>query len=90
LATGWNGLGVVYAQSGREPEAIEAWKRAVELDPSQYDTIYNLGTLLTQLNRFQEALPFLELFVRTAPRDRYAKDIAGVERLIEQLRAAGH
>ena len=73
LARAWNGLGVVYARTGREEEAISAWQRTTEIDPDQFDTLYNLGTLLIRLNRFEEAIPHLEQFVRTAPRDRYGE-----------------
>jgi tetratricopeptide (TPR) repeat protein len=86
LAIAWNGMGVVYAGTGRQGEAVSAWKRTVELDPRQYDTLYNLGTLLTKLNRFDEAIPYLEKFIQLAPRDRYGEDIPKVERLVYQLK----
>jgi len=89
LAFAWNGLGVVYASTGREQDAISAWKRTVELDGRQYDTLYNLGRLLTQMNRFGEAIPYLERFAQGAPQDRYGSDIPKVKRLIAELKARG-
>jgi len=88
LAGGWNGIGVIAANEGHHEDAITAWRRSVELDPRHYDTIYNLGTLLTKQNRFSEAIPYLEMFVETAPQDRYAADIPKIRRLLSQLRTA--
>ena len=87
-AGAWNGLGVIAANEGRHDDATTAWRRSVELDPKQYDTIYNLGTLLTQLDQFSEAIHYLETFVETAPKDRYASDIPKVQRLLSELRNA--
>jgi arylsulfatase A-like enzyme/Flp pilus assembly protein TadD len=89
LPTAWNGLGVVYGSTGREAEAISAWKRSVDLDHRQYDTLYNLGTLLTRLHRFDEAIPYLEQFATTAPPERYGEDILKVKRLVSELKARG-
>jgi hypothetical protein len=44
--------------------------------------------MLTQLNRFDEAIPYLEQFARTAPKGQYGQDIPKVNRLIAQLKAA--
>lgn len=89
LAFAWNGLGVDYASTDRMPEAISAWTKSLELDGRQYDTLYNLGTLLVQLNRFDEGIVYLERFVREAPADRYESDIPRVKRLIAEIRARG-
>jgi hypothetical protein len=35
----------------------------------------------------RDALPYLERFVREAPRDRYAADIAHVESMIRRVRS---
>lgn len=88
LASAWNGLGVVYARTDRPIPAIDAWKHAVELDPRQYDTLFNLGKLLTELKRFDEAVPYLQQFADTAPRDAYRNDIDRVQRLLKELRSA--
>ncbi len=87
LASAWNGLGVVYARTTRPIPAIDAWKHAVELDPRQYDTLYNLGKLLTELKRFDEAVPYLEQFADTAPPESYRSDIARVQGLLRELRS---
>jgi arylsulfatase A-like enzyme/Tfp pilus assembly protein PilF len=74
-----NALGVVAAESGHPDEAIDHWKRAVELNPREWDTVFNLGKLLRQRGREPEARPYLERFVREAPRALYGPDIQKLE-----------
>lgn len=38
-------LGVVYDQLGDTEKAIEAYEKAIELDPDYFDAVYNLGAL---------------------------------------------
>ena len=78
LARAHNSLGVIAAETGNPAEAIERWKRAVELDPHDVDTLFNLGSLLMRGGEPAEARPYLERFVREAPRDLYARDLARV------------
>jgi Tfp pilus assembly protein PilF len=69
------GLGVVALDAGRRDEAIARWRRAVETDRRNFDAMFNLATELVNAGRMAEARPYLELFVRTAPRAFYARDI---------------
>jgi Flp pilus assembly protein TadD len=41
-----NSLGVIAVREGRTEEAIERWRRAVELNPKNYQTLFNLGSML--------------------------------------------
>ena len=77
-----NALGVIAVETGRADEAIEHWKRAVELNPREWDTVFNLAKLLRQRGRMAEAAPYVEQFVRGAPASQYAQDI---RRLRESL-----
>jgi tetratricopeptide (TPR) repeat protein len=43
------------------------------------DTLFNLGSLLRQRSRASEAVPYLERFLREAPKALYSKDIARVQ-----------
>jgi arylsulfatase A-like enzyme/Flp pilus assembly protein TadD len=70
-----NALGVIAAQTGHPEEAIARWKRAVELNAREWDTLFNLGKLLRREGRELEARPYLERFVREAPRAHYAAEI---------------
>ena len=46
VARAHNSLGVIAAREGRMPEAVERWKRAVALNPEDYQTLFNLGSQL--------------------------------------------
>ncbi len=80
LAKAHTTLGVVLAETGRTPEAIDSWKRAVELDGREFDALYNLTVTLTQAGRTDEARAYARQFVATAPPALYQPSI-------EQLRA---
>ena len=70
-----NALGVIAAETGHPEEAIAHWKRAVELNPREWDTLFNLGKLLRRQGRAAEARPYIERFVQTAPPSQYGADI---------------
>jgi tetratricopeptide (TPR) repeat protein len=81
----WKALGAALA--GRDPgAAADAWRRAEVLLPKDYDLLFNLGIILASSGRSAEALPYLDRFVREAPRDRYAADIASVRAVIAKGR----
>ena len=71
-----------WRSSRRSRTAIARWKRAVELQPTNFDALYNLGVQLTRIGRTTVARPYLERFVRTAPgvavRERYQGDLRRV------------
>jgi Flp pilus assembly protein TadD len=78
LARAHNSLGVIAAREGRLDEAVERWKRAATLDPTDYQTLFNLGSTLRRLGREAEARPYLEAYLRQAPAAVDARDIARV------------
>ena len=80
LAKAYTTLGVVLAETGRKPEAIDSWKTAVELDGREFDAIYNLTVLLSEAGRIDDARAYARQFVDTAPPALY-------QPAIEQLRA---
>ena len=75
FAQAWQGLGAVQAASNPDA-AIGAWQRAAALRADDYDLLFNLAVLLHQRSRNQEARPYIERFIATAPPARYAADIA--------------
>ncbi len=81
----WQGLGAALVEQDR-PAAIDAWRRAERLLPRDYDLLFNLGVVLAESPNPREALPYLERFVREAPRDRYGADIARVEAMLRRVR----
>ena len=64
--------------------AIEHLRRAVELDPRQFDALYNLGLALYESGSRDEARPYLQQFVNTAPPAKYAADIEHIRALLRQ------
>ena len=81
----WQGLGAAVIE--RDPVAgIEAWRRAERLLPRDFDLLFNLGVALANGPRPAEAQPYLARFLREAPRDRYGRDIARVQSLMEKRR----
>lgn len=80
-----NSLGVVRARRNDFEGAVEAWQRAVELDPRQYDALFNIGLVTFRTGRRNEARQALEQFVRTAPRSRYASDIAQAKQALRAI-----
>lgn len=85
LANAWNLLGVARFQLGDVGGAITAWQRAVELDPEQWDSLYNLGFTAARSGRRDTARRALRLYVDTAPPGRFAREIAEARRLLGQL-----
>jgi tetratricopeptide (TPR) repeat protein len=75
LARAHNSVGVIEAETGNQDAAIEAWKKAVSLNPREYDTLYNLGTLLIRRGRASEARRYLEQFERGAPKALYGPEL---------------
>lgn len=80
----WRGLGAALLEHDRAA-AIEAWRRAVEIDPSDMDTLFNVGMLLAESPQRSQAVPYLRRFLDTAPADRYAADLARVRRLLDRI-----
>jgi arylsulfatase A-like enzyme/Tfp pilus assembly protein PilF len=80
LARAHNGLGVIAAERRDYPAALEHWRRAVELDPRDFQTLFNLGDLLITLGRPAEARPYWERYLATAPVASEAADRARVRR----------
>lgn len=54
-------------EQGDVSGAIEAWNRAVELNPADAATVNNLALLLKQKNRFDEAAVVLENGLKLSP-----------------------
>ncbi len=78
VARAHNALGVVAAETGDRDQAIIHWKLAVELEPKEFDTLFNLGSLLVKSGRSVEARPYLERFLREAPPALYGRDFPKV------------
>ncbi|HEY7575711.1 MAG TPA: sulfatase-like hydrolase/transferase [Thermoanaerobaculia bacterium] len=82
----WNALGVARMQTGDAAGAIAAWEKCVELNPKQYDALYNIALVAFRAGDMAKAKPAMERFLSTAPKDRYAKDLAEVREALAELK----
>ncbi len=82
VARAHSSLAVLAAEAGRVDEAVERWRKAVALDPGEHAKLLAMGMHFGRQGRLVEARALLELFVASAPRQRYAREIEGVRRLL--------
>ncbi|MGE5814886.1 MAG: sulfatase-like hydrolase/transferase [Acidobacteriota bacterium] len=82
LPEAWTGLGVARMRLGEREGAFDAWRRAVEIDPRNFDALYNLGTELISAGRGEEAIPYLQQFVATAPPAVYGAEIERIRHFL--------
>jgi cytochrome c-type biogenesis protein CcmH/NrfG len=68
---------------GHNPVAKEAFLRAEALDPQNFDTQYQLGTVALNMNERAEAIARFEKYVAAAPPD--APNVAVAKSLIAAL-----
>ena len=88
LPIAWNTLGVaLYQLEGPQgaDAALGAWRRAYELDPRQYDALFNTGLVAASLGRRDEARAALSRFARTAPPQRFAADIRKAQTVLQEI-----
>jgi tetratricopeptide (TPR) repeat protein len=77
------GLGAAAYEGGDRDTAYEAWARAVQLDSNNFDALFSLGVNLARDGRMNDARPYLEQFMNSAPPARYADQLRGVSRLLQ-------
>ena len=83
LGDAYTTLGVIQSTTGRKADAIESWKKAVQLDRQQFDALYNLWLELASAGRREEAGQYGQQFVDTAPPALFASDIQEVKRYLD-------
>jgi arylsulfatase A-like enzyme/Tfp pilus assembly protein PilF len=84
LARAHNGLGVIAAGRKDYATALDHWRRAVALDPSDFRTLFNIGDLLITLGRASDARAYWERYLATAPAGLEASDRARVQRWLSK------
>ena len=77
------GLGVIALQQGDRERAFAEWKDAVVADPHNFDALYNLASELLRAGRVDEARPYVQQFVATAPPALYGSDIERFRRVLQ-------
>jgi tetratricopeptide (TPR) repeat protein len=74
----WNQLGVMAYQSQRYEEAEAKFRRALDADPEAFEPLVNLGGVLLNLGRAQEALRYNERAVSRRPNNALANSQLGL------------
>jgi tetratricopeptide (TPR) repeat protein len=77
------GLGAAAYETGDREAAYRFWARSIQLDPANFDALFSLGVNLARDGRMQEARPYLEQFLASAPPARYADQLRSVSRLLQ-------
>jgi superkiller protein 3 len=85
LASAWNALGVALYSTEGPAAAVGAWQRAIALDPQLWDALYNVGLVAASLGDRDTARRALSIYVATAPRERFAAEIAKARQLLSSL-----
>ncbi len=85
LALAWNYKGLALYNSGRKPEAVEAWREAVLRAPEDYDLLYNLAMVAAEIGERETARQALARFVSGAPPSRYGPDLARARQVLQAL-----
>jgi tetratricopeptide (TPR) repeat protein len=75
-------LGVMEAEDGNLEASVEHWRRATAVDDSQYARLLAFGTYLWERGQIDRGRPLLELFMTSAPADRYREELDRLRELI--------
>lgn len=74
-AGSFNHLGTIDQRLGRDDEAVDAFRRAMAIDPTRATTYANLAASLIELNRGQEAAPVLDAADKRGLRTDYVLQV---------------
>lgn len=74
----WNALGVIDYQTQRYRDAESNFRRALAADPEAYEPLVNLGGVLLNLERADEALAYNQQAVTHRPNDALANSQLGL------------
>jgi len=75
-------LGVILSGGGRKADAIDSWKRAIDLDPGEFNALYNLILTLVETGRIPEARTYAQRFVATAPPAFFKTEIEQMRKFV--------
>lgn len=86
LGLAFRGLGVSYRLSGQREKAVEAWKKALAVDPDDDFSLLSLGTTLFEMGEKVQALPYLENYLKLKGKELSQAEREKIERLIQECR----
>ena len=71
----WKVLGVIFGQSGRKLEAVDAQQKAIALNPQDFETYNNLGITFLELGKLNDALASFTEAIKFNPNYRSAHNL---------------
>jgi Tfp pilus assembly protein PilF len=74
----WNALGVIAYQQARFDDAESNFRKAAEAESAAFDPQVNLGGVLLNLNRPEEALPYNQRAAQARPKDALSNSQLGM------------
>lgn len=78
FSAAWNYLGTIAYQSGQYVEAEANFRKGLEADPEAYAPLVNLGGVLLNLGKWDEALEYNRRAVQKSPNDVLANSQLGM------------
>jgi len=85
-------LGDLYRErfaGARAQEAVEAYRRALQLRPDLNEVRFRLAEALRQAGRFEEAIPLLEQYIADGGGEQRARATAVLEDLTREIESGG-
>lgn len=76
IARAHSSLAALAADEGQVDESLQHWRRAVALDPAEFEKLLAVGLSFARSGRTAEARRYVQLFAAGAPGPRYAADVA--------------
>jgi len=77
-AYGWCVLGNVYADRGEQEKAVEAYQRALSINPVQLEAVINLLSFFERANRLEEMQAALDQFEVASPNNSITNLYRGI------------
>jgi len=78
VGLGWKNLALALEKIAVNAETVDAWRKAAESDPSDYESREHLGAALVTLKKDAEALPVYEAMAKLRPKSGLAHNAIGL------------
>lgn len=71
-------IGNLLDEQGRSVEALEEYKEALNFDPDDTNTLFNMGTVYLKMNKPQQAVRIFESLIKIDSRDTESYNLLGL------------
>ena len=68
----WVNKGICHRRIGEGDYAINCYKKALEINPKDFETFYNMGNILSDLDRLEEAIESYNTAIKLASEVKFA------------------